>query len=457
MAGLFQDSGVAGGLRRDIYTVSRLNREARGLLEGGLPSLWITGELSNLSRPASGHWYFTLKDEDAQVRCAMFRQRNLAVRVAPKDGMQVLLRARVGLYEARGEFQLVVDHLEEAGEGELRRRFEALKQKLSAEGLFDAARKAALPRFPCRIGIVTSATGAAIRDVLNVLRRRNPAITVLVYPVPVQGAGAAREIAAMLELADRRRDVDTLLLVRGGGSLEDLWAFNDEALARTIASLGLPLVTGIGHEVDFTIADFVADLRAPTPSAAAELAAPDAGALLAALGIAAGRLRAAAVRALQRRAEVLAQAERRLKYLHPAQAVRERMQRLDELQSRAHAAMRREGSSRADRLLRLRAELIAHSPASRLAALGQRTAHAGLRLAPTLRHGLALAGARLQSALRGLHTMSPLATLARGYAIVTVGGSGEVLRDAGKAPVGTQIDVRLERGRLKARVLVPEP
>jgi len=275
--------------------------------------------------------------------------------------------------------------------------------------------------------------------------------------VPVQGAGAAREIAAMLELADRRREVDTLLLVRGGGSLEDLWAFNDEALARTIASLGLPLVTGIGHEVDFTIADFVADLRAPTPSAAAELAAPDAGALLAALGIAAGRLRAAAVRALQRRAEVLAQAERRLKYLHPAQAVRERMQRLDELQSRAHAAMRREGSSRADRLLRLRAELIAHSPASRLAALGQRTAHAGLRLAPTLRHGLALAGARLQSALRGLHTMSPLATLARGYAIVTVGGSGEVLRDAGKAPVGTQIDVRLERGRLKARVLVPEP
>ena len=365
MAGLFQDSGVAGGPRRDIYTVSRLNREARGLLEGGLPSLWITGELSNLSRPASGHWYFTLKDEDAQVRCAMFRQRNLAVRAGPRDGMQVLLRARVGLYEARGEFQLVVDHLEEAGEGELRRRFEALKQKLAAEGLFDAARKAALPRFPRRIGIVTSATGAAIRDVLNVLRRRNPAITVLIYPVPVQGAGAAREIAAMLELADRRREVDTLLLVRGGGSLEDLWAFNDEALARTIAGLGLPLVTGIGHEVDFTIADFVADLRAPTPSAAAELAAPDAEALLAALGIAAGRLRAAAARAVQRRGEVLAQAERRLKFLHPAQAVRERMQRLDELQARSLAAMRREG------------RVALRPPAS--AARGARRAFAGRR------------------------------------------------------------------------------
>ena len=453
MAGLVQETGVTEGLRRDIYSVSRLNREARGLLETGLPSIWITGELSNLSRPASGHWYFTLKDEDAQVRCAMFRQRNLAVRTGPRDGMQVLLRARVGLYEARGEYQLVVDHLEEAGEGELRRRFEALKQKLAAEGLFDAERKSALPRYPPRIGIVTSGSGAALRDVLNVLRRRSPGVPVLVYPVAVQGAGAAREIAAMLELADRRREVDTLLLVRGGGSLEDLWAFNDEALARTIAGLGLPLVTGIGHEVDFTIADFVADLRAPTPSAAAELAAPDANALLSALGIAAGRLRAAAARAVRRRGEVLVQAERRLKFLHPAQAVRERMQRLDELQARSLAAIRREGRSRADRLLRLHAELTARSPAGRLAALRQRTVHASGRLAPTLRHGLALAGARLQSALRGLHTMSPLATLARGYAIVTVGRSGEVLRDAGKAPLGTELDVRLERGRLKARVL----
>ncbi|HKX58724.1 MAG TPA: exodeoxyribonuclease VII large subunit, partial [Steroidobacteraceae bacterium] len=258
--------------------MSRLNREARALLETGLPSLWITGELSNLSRPASGHWYFSLKDEGAQVRCAMFRQRNLSVRVAPRDGMQVLLRARVGLYEARGEFQLVVDHLEEAGEGELRRRFEALKLKLAAEGLFDAARKRPLPRFPRRIGVVTSPTGAALRDVLHVLGRRFPSVPVLLYPVPVQGAGAAREIASMLAVADRRRDVDVLLLVRGGGSLEDLWAFNDEALARAIAGVGLPVISGIGHEIDFTIADFVADLRAPTPSAAAEIAVPDAAA-----------------------------------------------------------------------------------------------------------------------------------------------------------------------------------
>jgi exodeoxyribonuclease VII large subunit len=447
-----RESGQAADTRRDIYTVSRLNREARGLLETGLPSLWITGELSNLSRPASGHWYFTLKDEAAQVRCAMFRQRNLAVRVAPKDGLQVLLRARVGLYEARGDFQLVVDHLEEAGEGELRRRFEALKQKLAAEGLFDADRKRPLPRFPRRIGILTSPTGAALRDVLHVLARRAPGVGVLVYPVPVQGGNAAREVAAMLELADRRREVDVLLLVRGGGSLEDLLAFNDEALARAIAGLELPLVTGIGHEIDFTIADFVADVRAPTPSAAAELAAPDAGSLLAALAKTEARLAAAAQRALRRRGEALAAAARRLARLHPAQALRQRMQRLDELQLRAVMAMRRENRLRSDRVLRLVAELSAVSPVMRVTALGQRTAHAAARLTPALRNGVALAGARLQAALRALHATSPLATLDRGYAIITRKADGAVLGDAAEAPPGTEIEARLAHGTLAARV-----
>jgi exodeoxyribonuclease VII large subunit len=282
---------------RDIYTVGRLNREARGLLEAGLPSLWISGELSNLSRPSSGHWYFTLKDADAQVRCAMFRQRNLACRAAPRDGLKVLLRARVGLYEARGDFQLVVDHLEEAGEGELRQRFEALKLRLAGEGLFDAGRKRPPPRFPRRVGVVTSATAAALRDVLHVIRRRYPAMPVLIYPVPVQGAGAAREIGEMLVLADRRAEVDVLLLVRGGGSLEDLQAFNDEGLARVIAGLELPLICGVGHEIDFTIADFVADLRAPTPSAAAELAVPDATAWLAGFDAMSRRLAGAVLRA----------------------------------------------------------------------------------------------------------------------------------------------------------------
>jgi exodeoxyribonuclease VII large subunit len=382
----------------------------------------------------------------------MFRARNLAVRFVPRDGLQVLLRARVGLYEARGEFQLVVDHLEEAGEGELRRRFEALKQKLAAEGLFDAGRKRPLPRFPARIGIVTSPTGAALRDVLHVLARRAPAIGVLVYPVPVQGAGAAREIAAMLALADRRRDVDLLLLVRGGGSLEDLFAFNDESLARTIASLELPLITGIGHEVDFTIADFVADLRAPTPSAAAEVAVPDAKGLLALLASTELRLAAAARRALGRRGEVLAATGRRLALLDPAQAVRQHMQRLDELQSRALAAMRREGRARVERLLRLQAELGGASPAARIAAYRQRTAHAAARMPPALQSRLALLAARLHAALRTLHATSPLATLGRGYAIVTRTADGAILADASEAPPGTEIEARLARGTLAARV-----
>ena len=451
MAASFPD-GAGPRLSRDIYTVSRLNREARGLLEAGLPSLWITGELSNLSRPASGHWYFTLKDEDAQVRCAMFRGRNASARVTPRDGMQVLLRARVGLYEARGDFQLVVDHLEEAGEGELRRRFEALKLKLAAEGLFDASRKRAPPRFPRRIGVVSSSTGAALRDVLHVLRRRCCGVPVLIYPVPVQGAGAAREIAAMLALADARAEVDVLLLVRGGGSLEDLWAFNEEPLARAIAACRLPVITGIGHEIDFTIADFVADLRAPTPSAAAEMAGPDSAAWLDAQNVALRRLSAAAVRAWRTRHESIERAARRLDALHPAQSLAQRAQRLDELQSRALAALLRGAESRRERVHRLRAELESRSPAARVAALLQRIAHARARLAPAARHLATLAEGRLRSAARGLQATSPLATLARGYAIVTLAADGRVVTDAAQAPAGTELEARLSRGRVLAQV-----
>ncbi len=438
---------------RDVYSVARLNREVRGLLEAGLPSIWIEGELSNFSRPASGHWYFTLKDEAAQVRCVMFRQRNQAIRVAPQDGMQALLRARVGLYEPRGDFQLIVDHLEEAGEGALRRRFETLKLALAAEGLFDAARKRRPPRLPRRIGVVTSPSGAALRDVLQVLRRRFPAIPVLIYPVPVQGATAAREIAETLALADRRAEVDVLLLVRGGGSLEDLWAFNDESLARAIDRLTLPLISGIGHEVDFTIADFVADVRAPTPSAAAELAVPDGTALLAELAATTRRLGLAAGRAQLQRRERLMRTWRRLWIQHPSQAVAQNAQRIDELQGRLNAAMRRGLGMRVQRLATARAELSAASPAARVASLLQRARHAGLRLAPAMRHRLSLQEGRLETAARALNAISPLATLARGYAIVTLAADGAIVHDPAQAPPGTEIDARLSRGRLRARVV----
>jgi exodeoxyribonuclease VII large subunit len=260
---------------RDVYTPSRLNREARMLLERGLPALWIEGEISNLSRPSSGHWYFSLKDEAAQIRCAMFRQRNLLARFTPKDGMHVQARGRVSLYEQRGDYQFILDYIEEAGEGALRRKFEVLKAKLAAEGLFNVENKRPLPKLPRRIGVITSPTGAALRDILHVLKRRFCTIPVLVYPVQVQGAAAAPQIASAIRLACERADCDVLILARGGGSLEDLWAFNEEIVARAIHACTIPLISGVGHEVDFTIADFVADVRAPTPTGAAELVVPD--------------------------------------------------------------------------------------------------------------------------------------------------------------------------------------
>jgi exodeoxyribonuclease VII large subunit len=260
---------------REIFTISQLNAQARMLLERGLGSVWLEGEISNLARPASGHWYFSLKDESAQVRCAMFRNRSMLVRFPVKDGARVLARGRVSLYEARGEFQVVIDHLEEAGEGALRRRFEELKRKLLAEGLFEATQKKPLPTLPSRIGVITSPTGAALRDILHILQRRFPAVPVLVYPVAVQGEAAPREIVQALQLADARRECDVLILARGGGSLEDLMAFNEESVARAIHACGIPIISGVGHETDVTIADFVADERAPTPSGAAERSVPD--------------------------------------------------------------------------------------------------------------------------------------------------------------------------------------
>lgn len=437
---------------REVYTVSRLNREVRGLLEGSLGSIWLEGELSNLARPASGHWYFSLKDEGAQVRCAMFRQRNSRLGLVPRDGMQVLVRARVGLYEPRGEYQLVVEHLEEAGEGELRRRFEALKRQLAAEGLFETARKRPLPPLPAAIGVVTSATGAAIRDILQVLARRFPAIPVVVYPVPVQGDGAGAKIAEMITAAGRRAEVEVLIVGRGGGSLEDLWAFNEEVVARAIAACPLPVVSAVGHEVDVTIADLVADVRAPTPSAAAELVAPDAGEWLQQVRSTAARLERAWQRLRNRLHEDLAWYDKRLRQLHPAVLVEQQSQALDELQLRLSAAVRAMLDERAQTLAIRQAELAAHSPRAQLASGRQRLALAAARLAPLLQHLINRRSDQVAGLARALNAVSPLATLDRGYAIVTRAPDRSVVTDPAEAPVGSEIEVRLARGRLKARV-----
>lgn len=441
---------------REVFTVSRLNREARALLERGLGSVWLEGEISNLSRPGSGHWYFSLKDEEAQVRCAMFRQRNLLVRFAVRDGSHVLARGRVSLYEARGEFQVVIEHLEEAGEGLLRRRFEELKRKLDAEGLFDSRHKKPLPRLPRRIGVITSPTGAAVRDILHVLGRRFPAVPVLIHPVAVQGESAPREIVQALRLAEERRDCDVLILARGGGSLEDLMAFNDESVARAVFACPIPIVSGVGHEVDFTIADFVADERAPTPSGAAERVVPDKAEWLRTIATAQRRLALASRRRLQELRLSLQGHEQRLARAHPGIRLRQHAQRLDEIEGRAKLAMRSRLERARARLGASASLLLRASPALRVAALGIRLESARRALSVAARSRVADARRRVELAARTLHTVSPLATLDRGYAIVT-DAAGHVLQDVALLGPGDLVEARLARGRLRAAVVTTTP
>jgi exodeoxyribonuclease VII large subunit len=347
---------------RRVYSISQLNAEVRLLLERAVPVIWVEGELSNLSQPSSGHWYFSLKDRHAQIRCAMFRQRNAGTGFAPRAGQRVLARGRISLYEPRGDYQLIVEHLEEAGIGALRREFEKLKAKLAAEGLFAQEHKRALPPFPRRIGIITSPSGAAVRDILHVLTRRFAAAAVIVYPAPVQGAAAAPGIVAALQLASRRAECDVLILARGGGSLEDLWAFNDERVARAVRACAIPVVTGIGHEIDFTIADFAADSRAATPSAAAECVVPDRQTLIAAQNRLIHRLHAALRRELRGAAQRLDTVLQRLALAHPGVRLSQQQQRLDELEQRIRQALRSELHSKRGVLGEVLARLVRHSP-----------------------------------------------------------------------------------------------
>ena len=441
---------------RDVLTISQLNARARTLLERNLGSVWLEGEVSNLALPGSGHWYFSLKDSGAQVRCAMFRTRAMLVRFPVRDGAHVVARGRVSLYEARGEFQVVVEHLEEAGEGALRRRFEELKRRLLAEGLFESARKRALPTLPRRIGVVTSPTGAALRDVLHILRRRFPAVPVLVYPVAVQGESAPREIVQALRLAGERAECEVLILARGGGSLEDLMAFNEEAVARAIAASPIPVIAGVGHETDFTIADFVADERAPTPSGAAERAVPDAAEFLRALAALERSVAGCTRRRLRTLAQSLAVQERALGRAHPGARLRQHAQRLDELEQRLGRAATRSLVRARARLAGAEALLARSSPARRLATLRLRLDAAARQLPACTRRRVQRLRERFERAAHSLHTVSPLATLERGYAIV-LDAAGHVVAAAEDVTPGARIEARLARGSIRATVLEVSP
>jgi exodeoxyribonuclease VII large subunit len=435
-------------------TVSQLNRQVKSLLESHFDYVWVEGEVSNFVAPSSGHWYFSLKDGNAQVRCAMFSARNQRVKFTPRNGDAIRLRCRVSLYEGRGEFQLLVEHLEHAGAGALQAAFDKLKAKLLAEGLFDSARKRALPESVAQLGVITSPTGAAIHDILTVLRRRCPTIAVFLLPVAVQGEAAAGQIASAIERANRwqregKIHLDALIVGRGGGSLEDLWAFNEEIVARAIAASGLPIVSAVGHEVDFSIADMVADHRAPTPSAAAELLSPDMREWQQRLQGAEQGLVRLVQRKLASTTTHVSHLRQRLK--HPGAQLREQAQRVDDLEQRLLRAQKHLLFRHHSRLALLQSRFMTQSPLPRVQRLQRDAQQWRYRLDAAMQQRLEQAGSRLAHLAQMLDSLSPLGTLQRGYAIVT-DSSGKVLRDASLVAIGDEVSARLASGRLDLRV-----
>ena len=435
-------------LDRELLSVSQLNSRARLLLEDVFAQVWVEGEISNLAKPASGHLYFTLKDSQAQVRCALFRQNAARVRQALRDGLAVKVRGKVSLFEGRGDYQLIVDAVEPAGDGALRLAFEALKEKLAGEGLFAVERKRALPAHPQHIGIVSSPSGAVIRDIISVFRRRAPQVALTLVPSAVQGREATAQLVRALQLADRA-GFDAIILARGGGSLEDLWCFNEEAVARAVAACITPVVSAVGHETDVSISDFVADVRAPTPSAAAELLAPDTADLQ-------RRLDNLRRRLLLRMQGLLAQQRLRLDGLgrrlrHPGERLRQQAQRLDDLDMRLRRAQQQHLQQRQALLTRLDTRLAAQHPRRSLALLRQQLDSLASRLPRAMHSQLRQQRQQLQALGQQLHIVSPLATLGRGYSIL-LDERGQAIRSAQHTQPGQRVTARLGEGQLSLRV-----
>lgn len=437
---------------RTVYTVSELNGSVRLLLSSHFGAIWVEGEVSNLASPSSGHLYFTLKDSDAQVRCAMFRGNARGLGLRLEGGMQVLVRAQVSLYEPRGDYQLIVDYLEEAGDGALRRAFELLKQKLAAEGLFDPERKKPIPALPQTLGVITSPTGAAIRDILTVLKRRFPGLPVIVYPVKVQGSEAKHEIVRALALADELSQCDVLILARGGGALEDLWAFNEEIVARAIAACSIPVVTGIGHETDTTIADWVADLRAATPSAAAAAVSPDQAEWLARFERLERQLQQSLRNQLSMVGQRLQFLQKRLVQAHPEKVLQRHAQRLDELELRLRRSIQVQGERRAGLIAGLVARLYRHHPRYQLELAEIRVSALEHRLKALMIGSLERQHQRVILAGQRLQSVSPLATLSRGYAIASRKDDGKLIHCVNDVKAGDLIETRLADGTLTSCV-----
>ena len=436
--------------QRDIYTITRLNREARMVLEGGFPpSLWVRGEISNLAQPGSGHLYFSLKDKHSQVRCAMFKGANRHLRFSVDNGQEVLVSAGVSLYEGRGEFQLIVESMEPAGAGALQQAFERLKQRLQEEGLFAGDHKQPIPAFPGTIGVVTSPAGAAVRDIIQVLGRRYAAADVIIYPVPVQGEGAADQIADIIDVANRRQDCDVLILARGGGSLEDLWSFNEEIVARAVYRSAIPVVSGIGHEIDFTIADFVADRRAPTPSAAAELVSPDSAWLKSTLDNLHSQLHLRVTSLLSYHLRNVTQLGKRLP--RPTYLLQNMTQRMDDLTIRLRLALDNGIVLRRARLNRFADTLRSRNPLQQLAGHRTRCIYFEKQLQIHLARNLEAWKKQLDHLSYSLNAVGPLATLERGYAIVT-DEDENIVRRADQLRENAELSTRFSKGSILSTV-----
>ena len=436
----------------NIYSVSQLNQSVRLMLENQLGAVWLTGEISNFSQPVSGHWYLSLKDENAQVRCAMFRMKNLRVSFRPTNGMQVLVRANVSLYEPRGDYQLIIESMHLAGEGLLMQQFEALKLKLAAEGLFAQHLKKNLPHFSKAVGIITSKTGAALQDILHILQRRDPSLKIIIYPTAVQGKDAATDIAQMIELANQRQEVDVLIVGRGGGSLEDLWCFNEEMVARAIFHSHLPVISAVGHETDVTIADFVADVRAPTPSAAAELVSRNQTELLQQLQYRRQRLEIALDCLFAEKQQKLKHLSLRLHNQHPQAQLRIQQQLITQLSHRLQQTLRHHWQKTAENLTALSMRLYKNPLPLRLQQYEQQLAQLKVRLNSHMNLTLSLQQKQLAHLCGKLDSLSPLRVLARGYSI-TQNQQNLTIRSMKDVNVGEQIKTRLPDGDIISQVI----
>ncbi|MCC3704066.1 exodeoxyribonuclease VII large subunit [Rouxiella badensis] len=434
-----------------IFTVSRLNQTVRGLLENEMGQVWLSGEISNFSQPSSGHWYFTLKDARAQVKCAMFRNSNRRTPFRPQNGQQVLVRASITLYEPRGDFQLIAESMQPAGDGLLQQQFEQLKQTLSAEGLFDTEHKQPLPSPAQCVGVITSASGAALHDILQVLKRRDPSLPVVIYPTAVQGVDAPLQIVRAITLANQRNECDVLIVGRGGGSLEDLWSFNDERVARAIFASRLPIVSAVGHETDVTIADFVADLRAPTPSAAAELISRNQLELLRQIQSQQQRLEMAMDYYLAQMAQRFTRLNHRLQQQHPHLRLARQQTALFKLRSRLDEAMQNHLRRLLRRAQSLQQRLSQHQPQRRIHQMQQRVQKLQYRLQQAMTAQLGDSRQRFSTACTQLEAVSPLATLARGYSVTTT-PQGELLKHTAQTAPGAMLKTRLADGWIESEV-----